>query len=491
VARWCVAGRNNDHEGPQPKISVSQKISHQTRPGDRIPFLSKLAVGVGGFPYWNGSAAVQYMAQPIYQIFLGLNPVLFGIAMTIPRLLDAFTDPVMGMISDRFRSPWGRRRPFVFVGAIGMAFAFSSIWLVQRSWPEWAMFAWLITTSILFFLTYTMFSVPLSSLTYEMTPDYHERTRFMAFWGFFVTLGTLSVIWLAPMTNWAGFANPLVGARWVALGLGVVAFAGIGVLPAIFGRERFYAVAQKEGSHIGFLAAMKQATCSRPMMALVGMILALNFCSTIAGSIAQYIIIYYVKGGDVPGGIALNALNGTGFAIMGFTAIPVISWLATRLGKRRAMQLVLGLAVLGGISKWFIFTPKIPSLLLLDSVLNGPIWVAISLLLPSMMADLCDWDEDCHGERREGIIGSVFLWITKVGTSLTFLVSGIALQFSGFNIALGTHQSEHSLTIMRMFFVVSSILAPGLGMLFLLLYPITEKKAYEIRARLEKRRGAA
>ena len=370
-----------------------------------------------------------------------------------------------------------------------MAVSFGIIWLVQQQWPQWAVFAWLVSTSILFCLAYTVFSVPLSSLTYELTPDYHERTRFMAFWGLFMMLGNCGAIWLAPMTSWRGFTNPLIGARWVGLVLGGVVFAGIGILPAIFGQERFYAVAKKEGSRIGFFAAMKQASFSRPMLALVGMVLALNFCSTIAGSIAQYIIIYHVKGGDVAAGIGLNALNGTGFVIIGIVAIPAISWMATRLGKRRAMQVVLGLAVLGGISKWFIFTPKMPYLLLLDAVLNGPIWVAITLVLPSMMADLCDWDENCHGERREGIIGAVFMWITKVGTSFTFLVSGIALQCSGFNVALGAHQPERTLTIMRLFFAGSSVLAPALGMLCLLFYPITETKAYEIRATLEERRG--
>jgi MFS family permease len=88
--------------------------SNPTLPEDRIPLGRKLAVGVGGFPFLSGGMAVQYLAQPIYQIFLGLNPVLFGLAMTIPRFVDAFTDPVMGMVSDRFRSRWGRRRRLPF-----------------------------------------------------------------------------------------------------------------------------------------------------------------------------------------------------------------------------------------------------------------------------------------------------------------------------------------------------------------------------------------
>ena len=89
------------------------------------------------------------------------------------------------------------------------------------------------------------------------------------------------------------------------------------------------------------------------------------------------------------------------------------------------MFFVLVLTALGGISKWFIFTPEYPHLLLLDAVLNGPVWVSLRVIVPSMIADLCDWDEHKFGERREGIISSVFTWITKFGTSFTFLVSGL------------------------------------------------------------------
>jgi len=218
-------------------------------------------------------------------------------------------------------------------------------------------------------------------------------------------------------------------------------------------------------------------------------IMALNFCGTIAGSLAQYIVIYHVKRGNVGAGITLNAMNGTGFAIVGFAAIPLLSFLATRFGKRRALLLVLILAAVGGASKWFIFTPDMPYLLLLDSVLNGPVWVALGMLIPAMMADLCDWDEHRYGERREGVISAVFSWITKVGLSFTFLFSGIAIQVSGFKAELGATQPEGTITWMRILFAASSVLAPGLAILCLWLYPITEAKAYAIRAELEKRRG--
>jgi len=468
---------------------MNMKEPHITKDKDRVPVGRKLAVGAGGFPVQNGGLIVQYMAQPIFQIFLGLNPALFGLAMTIPRIWDAFTDPLMGRISDRTVSRYGRRRPYVFLGSIAVALSFLTIWMVPQNMGEMGTFLWLTASSVLFFTAFTVYSVPFNALVYEQTPDYHERTRLMFYFALFYNIGNLCVNWYVPATSWSGFENPLVGARWIALGLALIVFFGMGILPAIFGKERFYEVAQKENKKIGFMKAIGQAASSKPMMGLVGIVFALNFCGTIAGSIAMYIVIYYVKAGDVAGGLVLNAWNGTGFAIVGFLGIFVLRWLALKYGKRRAMLFVLYLTALGGIAKWYIFTPEYPHLLLLDAVLNGPVWVSLGVIVPSMVADLCDWDEYRFGERREGIISSVFTWITKFGTSFTFLVSGVALHFSGFDEALGVDQPEGTITALRVFFVGASVLAPILAIFCLRLYNITEESAYNIREELETRRG--
>ncbi len=462
-----------------------------TKEIDKIPVSQKIGVGIGGLPFQNGTYAVQYMAQPIYQIVLGLSPMLLGLAMTIPRIVDAFTDPIMGVISDKYSSRWGRRRPFIFIGAIMMAVTYILIWMVPRTLGEGAMFSWLLISSILFFLAYTVFSVPLTSLTYELTPDYRERTRIMAFWGFFFNAGNLAINWYAP-ASMNFFEDPLTGARWVSVIVGVVVFGIMGVMPAIYGKERFYELAKRERTEkkekIGFFKAIKQLTSSRPMLVLISVILSLNFCATIAGSLAQYIVIYHVMGGDLTAGIALNALNGTGFAVVGFIAIPIITKIANKFGKRQAMSFVLVLAVIGGASKWFIFNPDYPYLLLLDSVLNGPVWVAIGVIIPSMMADLCDYDELKYGERREGMISSVYSWVTKFGLSFTFLFSGLALTLSQFDETLAMQSSETILT-MRYWFVGASIAAALIALIILKYYPITEKVSFETREKLEKRRG--
>lgn len=459
-----------------------------TAEADRVPLGQKLAIGAGGMTQQVGHMAFGLMAQPIFQIVLGLNPLLFGIAMTIPRVMDAFIDPVVGSYSDNFRSKWGRRRPFIFVGALGLALTYALAWWVPRDAGQNLLFAYVVTAGILYYLCFAIYTVPVTSLSYEMTPDYHERTRVMAFWGFFTACANLVVTWLAPLTQWEGFGDALSGARWVSLVISLVFFAACGIIPALFVRERFYQRAAHQ-EKVSFWAAIRQAGSSRPMLTLVFMVLALFFCGAVTSSIAQYIIIYHVCGGDLKQGLFLNSLNGTGFVIVGLVAIPVVSKVAQKMGKQRGMYLVMWMALFGGISKWFIYTPDFPYMLLLEAVLNGPVWVALGTILPSMLADLCDYDEYHHGQRREGMLSAVYMWITKMGLSLTFLFTGVALTISGFDPKLGINQPEGTMLTMRILFTVASALPPLLAIICLKFYPITEQLAHQMRLELEARRG--
>jgi GPH family glycoside/pentoside/hexuronide:cation symporter len=476
-------------------ISMSDPTTtkhHETAPEDKVPMGQKLAVASGGVAHHNGGMVVQYLAQPIFQISLGLTPWLFGLAMMLPRVWDAFTDPIMGRISDRYRSKYGRRRPFIALGSILMAVTFTMIWMVPRDSSDLFMFGWLVVTSILFATSYTIFSIPMGALTYELTPDYHERSRVMMYWAFATSFLSNTIInWYAPLTNSDTFDDPLMGARIISIGVSLVIFIGLGFLPAIFAKERFYEVAQKSENQVTFMQAVKQTVACPPLLALVGLQLGLSFSGVFGSALAQYICIYHVMGGDEAKGIAMNAMNGTGFGLIGFFGVPVLTYISTKFSKRLTLQVVLWMSLIGGLAKWFIFTPDMPYLLLLDSVLNGPIWVILYNVIPSMNADICDYDEELHGERREGMISSVSSWIIKVGGSFTFLVSGIALSMSGFDSELGMNQPEGTITSLRIFFVGSSVFAALWGLFCLNFYKITEESAYVTRQVLEKRRGKA
>jgi len=111
----------------------------------------------------------------------GMDPLLAGFIVGIPRLFDAITDPVMGYISDNTSSQWGRRRPYILLGAIFTGIVFAVLWQVNEGNTEMFNFWYLLGFSILLIFGNTIFSTPLIALGYEMTSDYNERTRLMSF----------------------------------------------------------------------------------------------------------------------------------------------------------------------------------------------------------------------------------------------------------------------------------------------------------------------
>ena len=147
---------------------------YQTPPEDRVSLFQKIAYGIGGLVNNLLGAAIGTMSI-ILNLGLGMNPAVVGLLMSLPRLTDAMIDPIMGYISDHTRSRFGRRRPYIFLGAILSGIVFALMWQIpagrsQHYYFWFFMFAWTI-----FYVAYTIYAAPWVGLGYEMTADYHER----------------------------------------------------------------------------------------------------------------------------------------------------------------------------------------------------------------------------------------------------------------------------------------------------------------------------
>ena len=115
---------------------MSDSTHHETAAADRIPVAQKLAFGFGMATPIAFVNAVAQLTNLIYNIGLGVSPILLGIAQMIPRFWDAISDPIAGYISDNTRTRWGRRRPYLFIGGFGVATTFVLIWTVPRGLGE-------------------------------------------------------------------------------------------------------------------------------------------------------------------------------------------------------------------------------------------------------------------------------------------------------------------------------------------------------------------
>ncbi len=483
---------------------MSHSQHYKTAPQDRIPFTHKLIYGLGAFIN-NLLAAASGGMMIVLNLGLGMNPALVGLLGALPRITDALTDPMMGFISDHTHSKWGRRRPYIFWGAISSGIVFALLWQLPEGRSESFYFVYFLIGSIVFYIGYTVFATPWVALGYELTPDYHERTRLMGVQNFIGQLAYVVSPWFLWIMTYKGFfENQVAGAAGLAIIVALVTM-GIGVLPAIFLRERFLGLAETErndaakenaGSAFGrsileFFRGFAAVLKSRPFLLLcLATFLVFNGFMLIS-SFQFYVIIYYVFGGDQTLGAKYAGYAGTVGAISTFVVVVLVTWLGTKLGKRKAFFWAIGISIVGYGLKWICYNPKMPLLLILPAPLLAFGLGGLFTLLPSMVADVVDVDELKTRERREGMYGSIFWFFVKLGMAVALAGGGFLLNATGFDIALGGQQSENTIFLMRLFDAGIPMVASAIAIGAIALFPITEEKAHDVRVELERRRGTA
>ncbi len=358
-------------------------------------------------------------------------------------------------------------------------------------------FYYFLIGSLIFFLAYTVFATPWVALGYELTPDYNERTRLMGVQNFVSNIAFVIGPWfLVIMTNAAWFRNQMAGARFLALAICVTTIA-LGVIPAIFLRERVPTGggdANEDSASFGenvmaFLRGLWQTVKTGPFLMLC-VATFLIFNSFIMISQFQFwVFAYYVSGGNIGEGAGLAGLVGTLGIVAGFLVIMIVTWLGTKIGKKNALFVSTGISMFGYALKWFCYTPDYPMLALLPAPFLAFGLGGLFTLMGSMIADVVDLDETTTGERREGMFGSVFWWVVKVGQSVAILAGGFLLFSTGLDPALGANQPEGTLFWLRFYDAFVPLVASAIAIVAIYKYPITEKSALDVRAELEKRRG--
>lgn len=475
--------------------------TRSTKTEDKIPFFKKFIYGLGGFVNNLLGAAIGSMVI-VLNLGLGMNPALVGLLSAIPRLTDAITDPLMGYISDNTKSRWGRRRPYIFIGAIAAGILYAIIWQFPDGKSENFYFWFFLIGSLIFYLAYTVFATPWVALGYELTPDYHERTRLMAVQNFMGQMAYLVAPWFLWFMQHDGmFESMQEGAAWLAIIIGAFTIF-VGILPALFLKEPHVNQAfheqskqlnQKEAPMVGvkgFLQGFAQTIKFKPFLALCGATFLVFNGFMMVASFQSYVIIYYIFSGDTALGAEYAGWAGTVSAISTFGVIILISKLSAILGKRQAFFIAIGVSIFGYCLKWVCYDPNYPLLLLLPVPFIAFGLGGLFTLMGSMVADVCDLDELQTGERREGMFASIFWWVVKLGMAVALLVGGILLNVTGFDVALGSEQSEQAIVLMRLIDAFVPALCSVVAILLIAYYPLTEDKANDVRDKLENRRGS-
>ena len=462
-----------------------------------VPFGQKVAFGMGMLANQMFPAALGIFMVVLVD-GLGFSPILWGVLMFVPRLFDAITDPLMGFISDNTRSKWGRRRQYVFVGAVIMGLSYFFMWQVYEEngldYNFWYFLFW----SIIFYLGLTIFSVPYVAMGYEMSSDFHERTNIMA-----VAQWIGQWAWVIAPWFWVilydptWFENAAAGARTLSFWVGGVCMI-LAMIPAIFIKSEStldntdyepITMNNLANSFSDIFEGFKEALSNVPFRKLCfATFLVFNSFNTIA-AFSFFIIKFYLFDGDGGAMGYWATLHGSlGAICTTFLVIPLITWISKRQGKKKTFLISQSVSIIGYILFWFLFIPGKPELYLIALPFFAFGIGGLFTLMMSMTADVIDLDELNSGKRREGIFGAIYWWMVKFGTAFAGLFAGSIMAYVGFDQTAATQTAE-AMTGMRIFYSFLPIAGTLLAIWVMSDYDLSEEKANEIRAKLEAKKS--
>ncbi|MDF1512184.1 MAG: glycoside-pentoside-hexuronide (GPH):cation symporter [Anaerolineae bacterium] len=402
----------------------------------QVPRLIKIIYGTGDW----GMATFNTLRQIFYAIFLtdvvGLEPRLASFAVLLGVIWDAINDPLIGVLSDKVRSKWGRRRPFLLLFAIPYGLAFLILWWV----PPWES---QIVLMIHMMLAYglsdtlqTLVIVPYHALTPELTSDYDERTSLASYRMFFNFLASIITAVTAPMIVDAtvqGGGTQQQGYVLVSTIFGISA-----VIPYLL---IFFSVREKssvtETVEIVSLRDTLHTAWENIPFRYATALYMLNWVTfDLVGVILPYFLVYWIARGNllavVPGfGLPIESVVLGLMLITSILVLPLWTWLAQRLGKRIAYIIGIGFWVV--LMALIIFIPPMNfNLVIVMSVLIGISVSAAHVLPDAIFPDVIDWDELRTGQRHEGIYYGTKNFIRKLTTAFAIFLTLQVLGWVGY-----------------------------------------------------------
>ena len=468
---------------------------------NKVPLGQKIAFGLGMLANQMFPAALGIFMVVLVQN-LGFPGWMWGIIYFFPRIFDSFTDPIMGFISDNTKSKWGRRKQYVFIGAIVMGISFAIMWQLHIGSGVNYNFAYFMFWSFIFYLGLTIFSVPYVAMGYEMSDDFHERTSIMAVaqwigqWAWVIAPWFWVIMYLNGDDGW--FATAEEATRTLAIWVGGILMF-VAMVPAIFIKskstldENYADVSLRniKGSFNEIKLGFQEALKIKPFRKLcISTFLIFNAFNTVA-TFTFFVIVYQLFNGDAEAANAgywpslfgcLGALSTT------FIVIPIVTWMSRKLGKKNAFLWSQGISVIGYIMLWFLLIPGKPYMFIFALPFFSFGIGSLFTLMMSMTSDVIDLDELNTGKRREGIFGAIYWWMVKFGFAIAGALSGVILSVVGFQEGIPSVDQEGAIIGLRVFFSGFPILGTVIAMWVMRDYDLTEEKAVEISGLLAKRK---
>ena len=443
----------------------------------KLSRLTKIIYGSGDI----GFSLTTTIVAAYFLFFLtnvvGIRPAVAGIAILIGRSWDYINDPIIGHISDRTRSRWGRRRPFLLFGALPFALAFTMMWFK----PPWdnliALTAYYAVAYVIFDTAATFVYMPYYALTPELTEDYDERTSLTSYRMFYSIFGSLLAFTIPLMI--VGSFSPGNSGKILLMG---AIFGLISALPLLLVfatiREKHEFIEQAQPT---FKDSLKAALKNKPFVfgAVIYLITWVSF------DIMQTVLLFFIK--FVMGRETDSDLIMATIFIVAIFALPFWEWTSRKLNKR--------LAYAAGIAFWAVvqvvlinLNASSPLILILFLCGLAGIGVGAAHVLPwSIIPDAIEWDEYQTGERHEGMFYSLVTLMQKIASSIAIPLTAVFLDLTQYVPNSATQPASALLGIRILVGPIPAVLLI-IGIIFALKYPLSREEFTRVVKELEARR---
>jgi len=401
----------------------------------------KFFYGIGAAPYGIKDNGFSYFLLIFYSQVLGLSPVLTSLALTVAIVVDAITDPLIGYISDNWRSKWGRRHPFMYFSIIPICLSYALMW----NPPEFIfqsqgyMFGFLVVTAVSIRIFLTFFEVPNTALISELTTDYDKRTGLMGLRFMFGWLGGIGMAFLGYTFFFQaedGSNGILQAQGYGQYGIAAACLMFVGMLASSLGTHKTipYLHTPPEKDILSPRRVVKEVMDVMKNNNFMALFLASIFFGTASGFTAALSIYFSTFfWGLVPAQLAIITMLQ---AVAAICAVPVARRLSGKFDKRRAALGTFIFILLWGpsllIARLLEVLPENGDPMLFPMILahnftNLIFVIVFGIMFGSMMADVVEDTAVDTARRSEGIIFAARGFAGKMVTGLGIMLAGAVL----------------------------------------------------------------
>ncbi|MEM5947376.1 MFS transporter [Spirochaetia bacterium 38H-sp] len=413
-----------------------------------------------------------------------LPAALAGTVLFVGKAWDAISDPIVGTLSDRTVSRMGRRRPYMFYGALFLLVFMTIVFFPVTNASVLFKVVWYAVMLCFLNTAYTMVNIPYSALAPELTADYNERTVLNAYRNIFALLGTFSgALLIMPLAS----VFPDVRLGWPFMG------AVVGLIILITTFITVFTVREKPRTNTSSSKVqVLQAYLSAMSLKSFRIALATWSLFIIGINVIQAALVYYftyVTGGRGSFSVTLMVLLSAALV-----SVPFWAFVAMRKGKRFAWN--LGMLIFAVSVVLFVFLgPRVPLLVSYLFILVGGFGFSTQYAIPyAVLPDIVEYDFVKNGIRREGVFYGIWTFMSKAGQALASFMTGLILQFFGYvpPLADGAPAAQPDSALLGIRLLVGPIPAVFfiVGVIVFLFYPIT-REFYDRVIRMAEERGSS